>query len=353
MAQGNSFRGVEGKGDRMAGKYALYLPFHIIDALEGEGFSDSEIGAFIRGIIKYHLEGTPPIFEDRALNLLFRDNKPEFDHNIEKYKAVVQARRKAGKKGGAPKGNANAIGNRGGGAPKGNQNASNKMPKNKHKQNEKMVEFDSKKQTQAKQPDIDLDLDIDKRSSSEVVFSKQPPPKTTTTFINACKETGYHLDRKKAAEILNAGIDFSWFIEPFTYLDYIAGEVQKNYPDKPSHEKQKLFIALLAKEDKKDAFPAWRKSKDTEAATQEVFRQKEEEKQGRIELARSNKPDKCKCGHPIAFNGGEGECPACNIRYFFDDEKEGWEYADPAEFESLAKRFLEEHLETTTEGIEF
>jgi hypothetical protein len=123
----------------MAGKYALYLPYHIIIALESEGFSDAEIGAFIRGIIKYHLEGTLPRFNDRALNLLFSDNKPEFDHNIEKYKAIVEVRREAGKKGGAPKGNANAAGNRGGGAPSGNKNVAKTENKHKqHKQNKQI-----------------------------------------------------------------------------------------------------------------------------------------------------------------------------------------------------------------------
>ena len=42
------------------------------------------------------------------------------------------------------------------------------------------------------------------------------------TFLCACKNAGFSLDEKKAEEILNTGIDFSWFIEPFTYPDYIA-----------------------------------------------------------------------------------------------------------------------------------
>jgi hypothetical protein len=130
----------------MAGLYALYLPYHLIAALETEGFSDAEIGAFVRGVIEYHQEGTPPRFEDRALNLLFASNKDEFDYNIAKYEAVVEGCREAGKKGGAstseskvgaarengrrggaPPRNRNAAGNRGG-APKGNQNAAKEKP---------------------------------------------------------------------------------------------------------------------------------------------------------------------------------------------------------------------------------
>jgi hypothetical protein len=93
----------------MAGKYALYLPFHIIAALENENFSDAEIGAFVRGVIKYHLDGTPPRFDDRSLNLLFSSCKQEFDYNISRYEAKVESCRKNGKKGGAPTGNRNAA----------------------------------------------------------------------------------------------------------------------------------------------------------------------------------------------------------------------------------------------------
>jgi hypothetical protein len=128
----------------MAGKYALYLPFHIIDALENEGFSDAEIGAFVRGVVKYHLEGTPPRFDDRSLSLLFSSCKQEFDHNIERYEAKIESCRENGKKGGALSGNKNAAGNRGGGAPKGNRNAA--KAENKHKP---PVEFEPEKQTQA------------------------------------------------------------------------------------------------------------------------------------------------------------------------------------------------------------
>ena len=131
----------------MAGKYAIYFPFHIIDALENEVFSDAEIGEFVRGVVKYHKDGTLPRFNDRALNLLFSNVRPEFDHNIEKYKSTVEKRIEAGKQGGAPKGNKNAMGNRGGGAPEGNRNAAKhepldrkieSEPENKHKQNKQI-----------------------------------------------------------------------------------------------------------------------------------------------------------------------------------------------------------------------
>ena len=93
------------------------------------------------------LRGSPPKYEDRALNLLFSSHKEEFDHNMAKYNDIVEKRREAGKKGGAPKENRNAVGNRGGGAPRGNRNAAKRgtidqapefEPENKHKQNKQI-----------------------------------------------------------------------------------------------------------------------------------------------------------------------------------------------------------------------
>jgi len=327
----------------MAGKYALYLPFHIITALESEGFSDAEIGAFIRGIIKYHLEGITPRFNDRALNLLFSDNKPEFDHNIEKYKTMVEARREAGKKGGAPRGNANATGNRGGGAPLRNKNAA--KTKNKHKQ---MFEFNAKKQTQAKQADIELDIELDKRisGSGEVVFAKQPTQTTAKTFISTCKKLGYYLDKKKAEEILNAGIDPSWLSGPFIYPEYIDEVIQENYASKPPEQKRKLFRTIIAAEDRKESFLAWRKSKEAEAATTKENRQREiieREKRRKMDELRNLGPGSCgNCGASLAApDGRQGTCPSCEFNYELDEERGRWEFYEPkslaAEFESRLK----------------
>jgi len=137
------------------------------------------------------------------------------------------------------------------------------------------------------------------KSISKVDINSGSGTETTTTveiFINTCKNAGFSLDRKKATEILNTGVDPSWLSGAFSYPEFIGEEVQKNYQDKPPHEKRKLFMALLTKEDKKDLFPEWRKTKEVEAAAQEERYQREtaaQEKLQRIDQARSNKPKTC------------------------------------------------------------
>ena len=106
---------------------------------------------------------------------------------------------------------------------------------------------------------------------------------TTTAFIKACKNVGFSLDRKKAAEILNAGFDPSWLVEPFTYPEYIAEVIQENYADRPHEQKRKLFRTILAAEDRKGDFQVWRYAKEATAAAQEERRKEEAASQGETE----------------------------------------------------------------------
>lgn len=72
-------------------------------------------------LIEYGIEGKDFHPDDQLTAMFLNMAKPNIDANEKK------------KRGGAPKGNRNAIGNKGGGAPKGNQNASKKSnSKNKH-----------------------------------------------------------------------------------------------------------------------------------------------------------------------------------------------------------------------------
>ncbi|MDR1250608.1 MAG: DUF6291 domain-containing protein [Treponema sp.] len=341
----------------MAGKYALYLPYHIITALETEGFSDTEIGTFVRGVIKYHLEGTPPKFEDRSLNLLFSSSKPEFDNNIAKYENTVHERSEAGKKGGAPKGNRNATGNRGGGAPRGNQNAVKREdpkpePENKDKQ---MLEFEPEKQTQAKQADIesvvelDLGKDIDKDKSSstaaagggEVVFPKQPT--TTTTIFNfqkECEQLGFPITEARARSILKAGLDPAWFTGPGSVPAYIAAYVNNAYSDKAPDERLKLFLSALAWEDKQDEYRDFlekRKKQTGKKAETESERQRKEAK-------RKATPRPTVCGNCGAAMPSNGElCPACNHYAAWDDEQGKYVFQERFDFSKFVEAFSKKH----------
>jgi hypothetical protein len=316
----------------MAGKYALYLPYKVLDALSNGNVTDSQFREFIMGLVEYDKSGAFPASHTAGFAMMFELLKPDLDFAKAKYEDIIEKRRNAGKQGGAPKGNKNAVGNRGGGAPAGNQNAKKDAP-----------DQEPEKQTQAKQADNSNQLSVvsnqytDKRSSSgEVVFSKQPP-QTTTTFMNVCKKIGYHLDRKKAAEILNTGIDPAWFSGSFTFPEFIAGYIQNTYQNKPQHEKRNLFMALLAKEDKKDAFLEWRKNKEAETAAQEERHQRDiavQERRRKLGELRKTGPQKCgNCGGTIpAPEGNRGTCHSCKFDFVLIEERLLWEFEEPNDF---------------------
>ena len=191
-------------------------------------------------------------------------------------------------------------------------------------------------------------------SGNDLAFPKQPTTTTADIFLNACEKAGFPLDKEKAEKVLSIGIDPSWISGAFTFPQFVAEYVQDAYHGKPQHEKRKLFMSLLAKEDKRNGFPEWRKAKEAEAAAQEERLQQEaaaHEKRRRTGQARACKPEKCKCGDNLEFEGELGTCPACGYRYFFDEKKEGWEHTDPAEFESLAAQFLSRHGQGKTEPL--
>jgi hypothetical protein len=300
----------------------------------------------VRGVIKYHLEGTPPRFEDRALNLLFSNCKSEFDHNIDRYRAKVESCRENGKKGGAPKGNKNAVGNRGGGAPEKNQNAARAI--NKHNP---AVEFEPEKQTQPKQADSDseLELELDNSgcsnaaNSAEVVFSKQPETTTIQNFLDECKKAGFILDRKIAGEILNTGLDPAWLTRPFSFPECVAENIRNAYPDRPPAEQRRLFISALKWEDLREEYSSWRENQARETATQEKRQLQEaalQEKRRRIDQAKAVPPVTCgHCGAVLALDNQE--CPVCNYRYEFNSETLEYEFYAPINLvEDFRRRYM-------------
>jgi hypothetical protein len=146
------------RGSFVAGKHAIYFSYKIHDALSKGNVTDTEYREFITALFEYDRNGIEPTFSNNGLNMLFEAIRPEIDFYQKKYDAIVEKRREAGRKGGAPQGNRNATGNRGGGAPRGNRNAAKKeapdqglepKPENKHNPNNQMFEFEPEKQTQA------------------------------------------------------------------------------------------------------------------------------------------------------------------------------------------------------------
>jgi hypothetical protein len=121
---------------------------------------------------------------------------------------------------------------------------------------------------------------------------------TTTTilnFQNACKKAGFSLDKEKAEEILNAGLDPSWLSGDFDFVKYTASYIQEAYGHKPIKEQRSLFIAAFEWPDHREEFPAWRDEKIAAAAKREARRLREaEEEQQRLLIAqeRENSAEK-------------------------------------------------------------
>jgi hypothetical protein len=350
----------------MAGKYALYLPYHIITALENEGFSDTEIGTFVRGVIKYHLDGTLPGFEDRALKVLFSSSKPEFDNNIAKYENTVHERSEAGKKGGAPKGNRNAAGNRGGCAPKGNRNAAKRESpepelENKHKQ---MIEFESEKQTQAKQADIesvvelDSDKDIEKGSSTaadgrELVLEKQLTTTIIFNFQKECERLGFSITEAKARSILKTGLDPAWFTGPGSFPAYIAAYVDSAYSDKAPDEQLKLFRSALTWEDKQAKYRDSLKEQEIQARENRQKAETEAERQ-RKEARRKSAPLPTVCGNcGAALPSGSITCQKCNHFAVWNDGQEKYVFVKGFVFPGRVKGVRKKHRIANDNAVEY
>jgi len=327
----------------MAGNHLL-LSYKIIDALSSGNLTGEESWQFIKAMVDYDRSGVFPDFPRGEASSLWQMVKTEIDYNKASWAAEVKRRSDAGKNGGKTRSEAKAKAARengkNGGAPQGNQNAA-KKDTSTEKQPKQMFGL-NEKTTQA---EYVSEYEYVNDSSSGI--QKQ----TTTTFINACKKIGFSLDKKKAAEILNIGIDPSWLAEPFTYPEYIARYIQDAYQNKPQHEKRKLFMALLAKEDKRDEYPEWRKTKEAEAAAREERRQREAEKQEkrrRIDHARANKPKACgHCGTALSPKNEHGTCPSCGFEFSFDEISEVYTFQEPKE--SLATQFSR-HMKSRGKG---
>jgi hypothetical protein len=166
--------------------------------------------------------------------------------------------------------------------------------------------------------DINIDINKDIKSSSS-------DDSTTTTLLFLCKEAGFSLDKKKAAEILSSGFDPAWLDGTFTYTDYIAEIIQENYGDKPLEQKRKLFRTILAADDRKQDFPKWRKEREAEAASRREREAAAEEKRRRIDQARANVPKTCRhCGASLATDSERGNCPQCGSFFYFSENDESY-----------------------------
>jgi len=93
----------------MARKYALYLPYKVIDSLSGGNVTDSQFKEFIMGLVEYDKSGIFPASPTAGFSMMYELVKSDLDFAKAKYDDVVRKRSEAGKQGGAPKNNKNAL----------------------------------------------------------------------------------------------------------------------------------------------------------------------------------------------------------------------------------------------------
>lgn len=84
-----------------------------IDSLkELDLLTDEQTGKLLKALLRYAENGEEPDFsDDKAIMLMFSMMSRRIDRDFERYSKVCEKRSEVGKKGGAPKGNANAARN--------------------------------------------------------------------------------------------------------------------------------------------------------------------------------------------------------------------------------------------------
>jgi predicted transcriptional regulator/rubredoxin len=207
---------------------------------------------------------------------------------------------------------------------------------------------------------IGINKDIDSGSSAEIPLQNFEPQTTTTSFINKCKSLGYSFDDATAQKI-TAGIDPSWLSGAFTYPEYIAGVILENYAEKPFEQRRKLFRSLLAKEDRKNDYPAWRENRETEAKEQHQRKEQEKadrERQRALSAIKNNKDKTCtNCGTAFEDIDVRGSCPSCGWFYSLDEEKMVFVFCEHKSlseaFDNMLRDKYGNATEIPSEDIEF
>jgi len=84
----------------MARKYALYLPYKVLDSLSSGNVTDSQFREFIMGLAKYDRTGTFPASPTAGFSMMYELVKAALDFAKAKYEDIVEKHRQAGKKSG-------------------------------------------------------------------------------------------------------------------------------------------------------------------------------------------------------------------------------------------------------------
>jgi len=143
---------------------------------------------------------------------------------------------------------------------------------------------------------------------------------SSSNFLNTIQEeaekVGFSLDTVLAKKIAESGINPAWITGAYNFCEYAKEMIDGNikYNDKPHEEKRLLFVNSFTWESCHADFPVWQAGRRRKAEAAENKR--------RIEMARENKPEKCKCGGNLKSSMDYLVCDSCNGLYIFDEEKQ-------------------------------
>jgi hypothetical protein len=290
----------------VAEKYSVLIKYKYLEYFENAKLSDADSWVLMKGIIEYDRDGKIPVFENPILTALFAIIKTDLDSNKEKWKETVKAKSEAGKKGmekrwGNKKEDIAII------TPVTHDNTDNSSYN--------QITGITKITDLGNGGDLDHEFvngggcgnEIKGDQKSET--AKPPPP--IEQIKKESKAQGFFIDAAIARQFQDSGLDPSWLLAPFSFLEFSAEKVRKKYPDKDPDALKPIFIAAVKSwEDIREAYPEWREK-------QKMVKQKAECEKS-VSKVRDNPPRKCQCGGEL---NSRLLCQTCGGYYSFEKEK--------------------------------
>jgi len=258
----------------MADKFSVLIKYKYLEYIDNARLSDADSWVLIRSVIEYDKNGTEPLYQTPVLYGLFAVIKLDLDQNREKWEEVSFERSKAGKKGGAKKGNQNARKNKQNG--QGQAKQPNACLASENKQNgQKQHDSGS---------DLDLGYDLDHESggcnNSPEFFGtakdEKPPPPFFEIKAKA-NEQGFFLDDKDVG-LLISKTDPTWFGEN-SFIEFIAETIRERpgYAEKPRGELHSLFRKMIMDAaNLREEYPSWKVKREKKALVDAQIKARED-----------------------------------------------------------------------------
>jgi hypothetical protein len=254
-------------------KKGVVIYYKHLKILEEAQLTYEQIGKILSAIIRYDETGKDTKFVG-SLSAFYTMIKYDVDANKAKWEEVAKARSDAGKKGGRPK--------------------KDDLGENKTGTESAQLTFNIKSEVQA---------------------------------------IGYFIDKTRAQNFLDCGLDPVWLQGDHSFLELAAERILEKYGGKPLWEQKALFISAVRTWDELRAeYPEWKAHKETQDKAAAI---KTAEK-----AVRENHPKICRCGGNLTLAHDRSlRCELCGARLLLDLDKNEWIYTDK---DSFPEKFLTE-----------